>query len=77
MATRMLNIQEIAALRREIEGIHELNVIYRSQKHHTFQAKAAMEQRKVRLEEIQQQLVDSTRAGADVWAECQPQIQRS
>jgi hypothetical protein len=48
--------QQIADLRREIEGIQELNMIYRSQKPHRHQDQAAHEKRKVRLEEIVRQL---------------------
>jgi hypothetical protein len=48
--------QQIADPRREIEGIQELNIIYRSQKPHRHQDQAAREKRKVRLEEIVRQL---------------------
>jgi hypothetical protein len=48
--------QRIAELRREVEGIQELNTIYRSQKPHTHQNQAANERRKIRLEEIVRQL---------------------
>jgi hypothetical protein len=48
--------QQIADLRREIEGIQELNRIYRYQNFHTHQNQAAKERRKVRLEEIVKQL---------------------
>jgi len=49
-------VQRIAELRREIERIQELNAIYRSQEHHGHPDKAAHEKRKVRLEEIKQEL---------------------
>jgi hypothetical protein len=48
--------QRIADFRREIEGIRELNTIYRSQKYHRHQDQVANERRKIRLEEIMQQL---------------------
>jgi hypothetical protein len=43
--------QRIAELRREIESIQELNAIYRSQKYHSYQDKAAYEKRKIKLED--------------------------
>jgi hypothetical protein len=46
----------IADLRREIEGIQELNVVYRHQRRHRYEDQAANERRKIRLEEIMQQL---------------------
>jgi hypothetical protein len=46
----------IADLRREIEGIQEQNEIYRFQKRHGHQGQVANERRKIRLEEIMQQL---------------------
>jgi hypothetical protein len=46
----------IADLRREIEGIQEQNGIYRFQKCHGHQDQVANERRKIRLEEIMQQL---------------------
>jgi hypothetical protein len=46
----------VADLRREIEGIQELNKIFRSQKSHSYQDRDAYEKRKVRLEAIKQQL---------------------
>jgi hypothetical protein len=46
----------IADLRREIEGIRKQNGIYRFQKCHGHQDQVANERRKVRLEEIMQQL---------------------
>jgi hypothetical protein len=49
-------VQRIAELRREIECIQELNAIYRSQEHYSYPDKAAHEKRKVRLEEIKQEL---------------------
>jgi hypothetical protein len=48
--------QRIADFRREIEGIQELNKIYRAQKHHGHQDQVVNERRKIRLEEIMQQL---------------------
>ena len=48
--------QKIADFRREIEGIQELNKIYRAQKHHGHQDQVANERRKIRLEEIMRQL---------------------
>jgi hypothetical protein len=48
--------QRIADFRREIEGIQELNTIYRSHKYHRHQDQVANERRKSRLEEIMQQL---------------------
>jgi len=48
--------QRIADFRREIEGIQELNKIYRAQKHHGHQDQVANERRKIRLEEVMQQL---------------------
>jgi hypothetical protein len=48
--------EQIAELRREIEGIQELNTIYRSQKPRRHDAQVAHERRKVRLEEIVRQL---------------------
>jgi len=49
-------VQRIAELRREIERIQELNAIYRSREHHSYPERAAHEKRKVRLEEIKQEL---------------------
>jgi hypothetical protein len=46
----------IADLRREIEDIQELNVVYRHQKRHPYEAQTANKRRKIRLEEIMQQL---------------------
>jgi hypothetical protein len=48
--------QQIAELRREVEGIQELNTVYRSQKPRRHDAQAANAKRKVRLEEIVRQL---------------------
>jgi hypothetical protein len=48
--------QQIAVLRREIEGIQEMNTIYRNRKPHRHQDQAAHERRKARLEEIVRQL---------------------
>jgi hypothetical protein len=48
--------QQIAELRREIEGIQELNMIYRSQRPRRHQDQAANEKRRVRLQEIVRQL---------------------
>jgi hypothetical protein len=52
----LMDSQQIAALRREIEGIQELNTIYRSQKLHGYRDQVAYEKRQIRLEEIKQQL---------------------
>jgi hypothetical protein len=49
-------VQRIAELRREIGRLQELNAIYRSQGHHSYPDKAAQQKRKVRLEEIKQEL---------------------
>jgi hypothetical protein len=46
----------VADLRREIEGIQELNRIYHFQRHHTHLDRAAFERRKARLEQIKQEL---------------------
>ncbi len=46
----------IAELRREIEGIQELNQIFRGQKYHSYRDQTAKEKRKIRLQEIMQQL---------------------
>jgi hypothetical protein len=43
--------QQIAELRREIEGIQELNTIYRNRKLHRRQDQVAHDRRRVRLEE--------------------------
>jgi hypothetical protein len=48
--------QQIAALRREIQGIRALNTIYRYQKPRRHEDQAANAKRKVRLEEIVRQL---------------------
>jgi hypothetical protein len=48
--------QQIAELRREIEGIQELNTIYRKRKPHGHQDQVAHERRMFRLEEIMTQL---------------------
>ena len=48
--------EQIIELRREIEGIQELNAIYRSQRFHRHQDQLAHEKRMVRLEEILRQL---------------------
>jgi hypothetical protein len=48
--------QRIAELRKEIEGIQELNTIYRSQRPRRHEAQVANGMRKVRLEEIVRQL---------------------
>jgi hypothetical protein len=48
--------QQIAELRREIEGIQELNTIYRNRKPHGHQDQVAHERRMFRLEEIMRQL---------------------
>ena len=48
--------EQIAELRREIEGIEELNALYRYRKNHQHQDQAAYERRRVRLEEILRQL---------------------
>jgi hypothetical protein len=48
--------QQIAELRREIEGIQELNTIYRNCKPHGHQDQVAHERRMFRLEEIIRQL---------------------
>jgi hypothetical protein len=57
----MLRRDQIADLRREIEAIQELNAIYRARKDHSFRDRTEHERRKIRLEEIKQQLLDSTR----------------
>jgi hypothetical protein len=54
---RELTSHQIADLRREIEGIEELNAIYRHQRPRRHEEQAANEKRKVRLEEIMRQLV--------------------
>jgi len=51
-----MHSQQIADLRREIEGIQELNAIYRRQRLRRHEDQAANEKRKVRLEEIMRQL---------------------
>lgn len=48
--------QQIAELRREIEGLQELAKIYRSKKAHTRQDRVANELRIVRLEAIMKEL---------------------
>jgi hypothetical protein len=49
--------QQIVALRREIEGIQELNTIYRSKgKHHGYRDRADNQRGMIRLQEIMQQL---------------------
>jgi hypothetical protein len=48
--------QQLADLGREIEGIQELNTMYRSRKPHRHEDQAANAKRKVRLEEIVRQL---------------------
>jgi hypothetical protein len=48
--------QRIADLRREIEGIQELNTLYRLQRYHRHQDHVAHEMRQIRLEDIKQQL---------------------
>jgi hypothetical protein len=48
--------QQIAELRREIEGIQELNTIYRNRKLHRHEDQAAHDRRRIRLEEITRQL---------------------
>lgn len=48
--------RQIAELKREIEGIQELNALYRVQKPHRHQHQVAHERRKVRLQEIVRQL---------------------
>jgi hypothetical protein len=48
--------QRVADFRREIEGIKELNKIYRAQKPHAHHDQVANEKRKIRLEEIMGQL---------------------
>lgn len=57
----MLSREQIAELRREIEAIEELNTIYRAKKNHGYRDREEHERRKVRLEEIKQQLLHSTR----------------
>jgi hypothetical protein len=49
--------QQIAELRREIEGIQEMNTIYRNRNVHGHQDRVTHEQRMIRLEEIMRQLV--------------------
>jgi hypothetical protein len=48
--------QQIADLRREVEGIEELNAIYRSQRPRRHEAQVANGMRKARLEQIVRQL---------------------
>jgi hypothetical protein len=48
--------QRIADLRREIEEIQQLNMIYRSRKPHSHQDQVAQEKGKARLGEIVRQL---------------------
>ena len=48
----MPTTQRIADLRREIEGIRELNTLYRAQKYHSNKDRIAYEQRMVKLEAI-------------------------
>jgi hypothetical protein len=57
----MLSRDQIAALRREIEAIQELNAIYRARKDHSFRDRTDNERRQIRLEEIKQKLLDCTR----------------
>jgi hypothetical protein len=52
-----MDSREIADLRREIEGLQELNRLYRSKRYHTFDEKVAHEKRKIRLEEIKKKPV--------------------
>jgi hypothetical protein len=46
----------IGYLRREIEDIQELNMVYRHQRRHRYKEQFATHSRKKRLEEIMQQL---------------------
>jgi hypothetical protein len=46
----------IADLRREIEDIQELNMVYRHRGRHRYEERFANRSRKIRLEEIMQQL---------------------
>jgi hypothetical protein len=46
----------VSDLRREIEGIEELNKIYHFQRHRTLLDRVAFDQRRIRLEEIKRQL---------------------
>ena len=48
--------QRISELRQRSKASKELNGIYRPEKSHTYQGGAAKERRKIRLEEIKQQL---------------------
>jgi hypothetical protein len=57
----------IADLRREIDDIQELNMVYRRQGRHRYEERFAKQRRKISLEEIMQQLAapHSRRDGPD------------
>jgi hypothetical protein len=46
----------IADLRRKVESIQELNNLFHSKRYHAYQEQTAHENRKIRLEQIKQEL---------------------
>jgi hypothetical protein len=57
----MLSLDQIAELRRGIEALQELSALYRARNYHSYQDRADLERREIRLEQIKKQLRDCTR----------------